>query len=72
MVRMAIHPGEVLAQNRAALGLSAAEPGRRIHVPTKRIAQICKGQRAVTDDTALRLGHFFGTSADGSLAGKPS
>ena len=64
MARMAIHPGEALAQNRAALGMSAAEPGRWIHVPTKRITQIRKSRRAVTGDTALRLGHFFGTSAE--------
>jgi addiction module HigA family antidote len=32
-------------------------------VPTNRITQILKGQRAITGDTALRLAHFFGTSA---------
>jgi plasmid maintenance system antidote protein VapI len=33
-------------------------------VPTNRITEILKGQRAVTGDTALRLGHFFGTSPE--------
>ena len=35
-----------------------------IKVPTNRITGILNGQRAVTGDTALRLGHFFGTSAE--------
>ena len=64
MARMAIHPGEVLAEDLAALEMSAAELSRQIKVPTNRITAILKGQRAVTGDTALRLGHFFGTSAE--------
>ncbi len=43
--------------------MSAAELARQIHVPTNRITQILNGSRAITGDTALRLGHFFGTSA---------
>jgi antitoxin HigA-1 len=42
--------------------MSAAELGRRLGVPTNRITAILNGQRAVTGDTALRLGHFFGNS----------
>lgn len=64
MARMAIHPGEVLADDLEALEMSAAELSRQIKVPTNRITGILKGQRAVTGDTALRLGHFFGTSAE--------
>ena len=64
MARMAIHPGEVLAEDLEALEMSAAELSRQIKVPTNRITAILKGQRAVTGDTALRLGHFFGTSAE--------
>lgn len=64
MARMAIHPGEVLAEDLEALEMSAAELSRQIRVPTNRITSILKGQRAVTGDTALRLGHFFGTSAE--------
>jgi addiction module HigA family antidote len=64
MARMAIHPGEVLAEDLQALDMSAAELSRQIQVPTNRITEILKGQRAVTGDTALRLGHFFGTSAE--------
>jgi len=33
-------------------------------VPTNRITEILNGRRAITGDTALRLGHFFGTSAE--------
>lgn len=64
MARMAIHPGEVLADDLEALEMSAAELSRQIKVPTNRITGILKGQRAVIGDTALRLGHFFGTSAE--------
>src|SRR5487761_754182 len=59
----AIHPGEHLAEELKALDMSAAELARRIGVPTNRITQILNGTRAITGDTALRLGHFFGTSA---------
>jgi addiction module HigA family antidote len=60
----AIHPGEHLAEELKALDISAAELARRLAVPTNRITQILNGTRAVTGDTALRLAHFFGTSAE--------
>ena len=58
-----IHPGEHLAEELRELGISAAELSRRLSVPTNRITQILNGRRSITGDTALRLGHFFGTSA---------
>jgi len=58
-----IHPGEHLAEELNALGISAAEFSRRLSVPTNRITQILNGRRSITGDTALRLAHFFGTSA---------
>ena len=64
MARTAIHPGEHLAEQLDELGMSAAELGRQLKVPTNRITGILNGQRAVTGDTALRLAHFFGTSAE--------
>jgi len=64
MARQAIHPGEHLAEQLEALDMSAAELARQLKVPTNRITHILNGQRAVTGDTALRLGHFFGTSAE--------
>src|SRR5277367_1832206 len=64
MARTAIHPGEHLAEELKELGLSAAELARNLDVPTNRITGILNGQRAITGDTALRLAHFFGTSAE--------
>jgi addiction module HigA family antidote len=64
MARIAIHPGEHLAEELDTLGMSAAELARRIEVPTNRMTAILNGQRAITGDTALRLAHFFGTSAE--------
>ena len=60
---IAIHPGEHLAEELKALNMSAAELARQIDVPTNRVTQILNGTRSITGDTALRLGHFFGTSA---------
>ena len=64
MAREAIHPGEHLAEQLEALEMSAAELARKLKVPTNRITHILNGQRAITGDTALRLGHFFGTSGE--------
>ncbi|HVZ68664.1 MAG TPA: HigA family addiction module antitoxin [Rhizomicrobium sp.] len=64
MARTPIHPGEHLAEALEELGLSAAELARQLNIPTNRITGIINGQRAVTADTALRLGHWFGMSAD--------
>ena len=58
------HPGERLAEELDALNMSASELARRIKVPTNRVTLILNGQRAITGDTALRLAHFFGTSAE--------
>ena len=63
MALTAIHPGEHLAEELQALNMSAAELARKIDVPTNRVTQILNGTRSVTGDTALRLAHFFGTSA---------
>jgi antitoxin HigA-1 len=64
MGRSAIHPGEHLAEQLETLNMSAAELARQLKVPTNRITEILNGRRAVTGDTALRLGHFFGTSPE--------
>lgn len=63
MASASIHPGEHLAEELKALDMSAAELARKIDVPTNRVTQIVNGTRAITGDTALRLAHFFGTSA---------
>jgi addiction module HigA family antidote len=62
MAVTAVHPGEHLAEELRELGMSAAELARKLNVPTNRVTGILNGQRAITGDTALRLGHFFGTS----------
>jgi len=64
MARTPIHPGEQLAEELRKLGISAAEVSRQIGVPVNRITAIINGQRGVTADTALRLGHWFGTSPE--------
>lgn len=64
MARNPIHPGEILAGELEELGITAAELGRILRVPASRITQILNGQRGVSADTALRLGHWFGTGAE--------
>jgi antitoxin HigA-1 len=64
MVRTPIHPGEHLAEELREIGISAAELARQIDVPVNRVTGIINGQRGVTADTALRLGHWFGTSPE--------
>jgi addiction module HigA family antidote len=67
MQSRAVHPGKHLARQLRALHLTAAELGRKLDVPTNRITAILNGQRAITGDTALRLGHFFGSSPESWL-----
>ena len=61
MFMRAVHPGEILKDELEELGVTPTEFARRINVPPKRIGQIIAGKRAVTGDTALRFGHWFGT-----------
>ena len=62
MSRPAIHPGEVLADELEEIGVSPTELARQLAVPANRISQIIQGKRAISGDTALRLGHWFGMS----------
>jgi antitoxin HigA-1 len=55
-----IHPGEILADELAEIGMSPTAFAREIAVPPNRISQIIAGRRAITGDTALRLGRWFG------------
>jgi addiction module HigA family antidote len=63
MPRPAIHPGEILADEVNELNITPTELSRQISVPRNRISQIIQGKRSITGDTALRLGHWFQTSA---------
>src|ERR1700676_4190517 len=64
MAVTAVHPGENLAEELKELGMGATDLPRKLEFPTTRNPGILNGQRALTGDTALRLAHFFGTSAE--------
>lgn len=64
MTKLAVHPGKVLAEELATLGVSPTELARQIDVPANRISQIINGKRAITGDTALRLAHWFRTGPE--------
>jgi antitoxin HigA-1 len=53
-----------LAEELKELGISAAELARQIDVPLNRVTGVMNGQRAITADTALRLGNWFGISPE--------
>lgn len=56
-----VHPGEVLLKDFIEpLGLTRYRVAKEIRVPQRRIDEVCSGKRAVSADTALRLGRFFG------------
>lgn len=61
MFMRAVHPGTILKEELAELGISPTEFARQIDVPANRVSQIIAGKRSITGDTALRLGHWFGT-----------
>jgi antitoxin HigA-1 len=59
-----VHPGEVLMEDFIKeLGVTQNRVAVAIGVPPRRINEIVHGKRAITADTALRLGRYFGTSA---------
>ena len=58
-----IHPGEILAEDLAEIGISVAAFARALDVPQSRMADIINGKRGISADTALRLSAYFGTSA---------
>ena len=60
-----IHPGEILSEEfLKPMDISQNKLAMDIHVPTPRINAIVKGTRAITADTALRLGKYFGTGPE--------
>jgi len=61
-----IHPGEVLAEDfLKPLGITEYRLAKETSVPPRRINLIVKGRQAITADTALRLGRYFGTACAG-------
>ena len=61
MFKRAVHPGTILKDELDEIGVTPTEFARQIDVPPNRVSQIITGKRAITGDTALRFGHWFGT-----------
>ena len=60
-----IHPGEVLLEEfMKPMGISINQLARDLVVPPGRVSAIVNGGRAITADTALRLGRYFGVSPE--------
>ena len=60
MFKRVVHPGAILKDELDELGITPTEFARQIDVPPNRVSQIIAGKRAITGDTALRFGHWFG------------
>lgn len=59
-----VHPGEILREALDDLGISMNRLSAEIHVPANRISSIVAGKRAITGETALRLGRYLGTTPE--------
>ena len=64
MTRPRTHPGRGLRAELDARGLSANELALALRVPANRITAILRGERAVSAETAVRLGRYLGTGAE--------
>lgn len=63
--RAPVHPGEILREEfMADFGVSINRLARDLRVPPTRIGEIVNGRRAISPDTALRLGRYFGTTPE--------
>ncbi len=62
-MRPAVHPGKILAEELGEIAVTPTGLARQLRVPANRITQIIQGKRSITGAAALRLGHWFGTSA---------
>lgn len=58
-----VHPGRTLAAELSARGLTANALALKLRVPSNRLSDIVRGNRAISPETALRLGRYFGTGA---------
>lgn len=63
-----VHPGTILLEELRARGLTANAFALRLRVPPRRIQEIVAGKRAITPETALRIGRALGTGARPWLA----
>jgi addiction module HigA family antidote len=58
-----VRPGKILADEMRARALSANALALKLRVPANRITEIVNGKRSISPETAIRLGHYFGTGA---------
>ena len=63
-VSLAIHPGEHVADELEARGMTAADLARAMGVDAARVSRLINGRTSVTGDTAIRLSEALGTSAE--------
>ena len=61
--REPVHPGRVLKLELQEAALSANAAALALRIPANRLTEIINGKRSISADTAIRLGRFFGTSA---------
>ncbi len=60
----AVHPGEILREEfMSPMGLTSTALAKHLHISVPRVNEIVRERRAITADTAMRLGRYFGTSA---------
>jgi addiction module HigA family antidote len=64
MTRTPIHTGEILRDELEETGLTAKKLAEVLEVPPNRLSQLLAGKRRITADSAVRLGQYFGMSAD--------
>lgn len=62
MFMRAVHPGTILKDELAELGISPVEFAKQIDAPFNRVAEIIDGKRSITGDTAISFGHWFGVA----------
>ncbi len=68
MIFEQVHPGRILKRELEARGLSAAALALKLRIAPQRIQEIVAGRRAISPETALRLGRFFGNEPEFWLA----
>ncbi|HEX5431905.1 MAG TPA: HigA family addiction module antitoxin [Bryobacteraceae bacterium] len=61
--RPPVHPGRILKNELSEAGLSANAAALALRIPANRLTEIINGKRSISADTAMRLGRYFGTSA---------
>lgn len=68
MIFEEVHPGRILRRELEERGLSAAALALKLRIAPQRVQEIVTGKRAISPETALRLGRFFGNEPEFWLA----